>query len=330
MTEKRKLGTKLLMVVLGAVFILSSFIGCTATEEKPTLVFADLTWDSAFFHNHVAGFILENGYGYEVDSIPGATIALFSGLEAGEIDISMEIWMDNQKEAVDAAVEAGNVVDLGRNFGDSWQGWLVPTYMIEDGDLPTDISVDNIADYWELLKDPEDPTKGRFYNGDPGWACTGIDVIKFETYGLDENFNIFTAGSTEALNASMVSAYESHEPWFGYNWAPTYLLGQLDMTVVAEPAYDQTVWDENYGCAYTDVPVHIVVNKGLIDKAPDVVAFLIKYETTTAMINASLAYMNANDASYEEAAVWFLQEYESTWTQWVPNDIADKVKTALS
>ena len=329
MIKKRNLGVKLLMVALGAALILSCFAGCAATEEKPTLVFADLTWDSAFLHNRIAGFILENGYGYEIDSIPGSTIPLFAGVAAGEIDINMEVWMDNQKEAVDAAVEEGTVVDLGRNFGDSWQGWLVPTYMIEDGDLPADISVDNISDYWDLFEDPEDPTKGRFYNGDPGWECTGIDAIKFETYGLDEYFNIFTAGSTDALNASMASAYESHEPWFGYYWAPTYLLGQFDMTVVAEPSYDQAVWEENYGCAYTDVPVHIVVNTGLMDKAPDAVAFLAKYETTSAMINAALAYMDTNDASYEEAAIWFLQEYESTWTQWVPDDIADDVKAAL-
>ncbi len=330
MIAKRRLPAIILLVVLSAILVLSSLItGCTPTEEKPTLVFADLTWDSAYFHNRVAGFILDNGYGYEIDSIPGATIPLFAGVAAGEIDINMEVWMDNQKEAVDAAVEEGTVVDLGRNYGDSWQGWLVPTYMIEDGDLPADISVDNISDYWDLFKDPEDPTKGRFYNGDPGWECTGIDAIKFETYGLDESFNIFNAGSTDALNASLVSAYESHSPWFGYYWAPTYILGQLDMTVVAEPEYDEDIWNENYGCAYTDVPVHIVVNTGLIDKAPDAVSFLTKYETTAAMINAALAYMDEQGASYEETAIWFLQEYESTWTQWVPEDIASKVKAAL-
>jgi len=329
MSKKRNLGIKLLALTLGAALILSCFAGCTATEEKPTLVLADLAWDSALFHNSVADFILENGYGYETDGIPGGTIPLFAGLAAGEIDINMEVWMDNQKKAVDEAIDAGQVVDLGRNFGDSWQGWLVPTYMIEDGDLPADISVDNISEYWDLFKDPEDPSKGRFYNGDPTWACTGIDVIKFETYGLDEHFNIFTAGGTDALNASLMSAYESHEPWFGYYWSPTYLLGQVDMTVVAEPDFDQAVWDENYGCAYTDVPVHIVVNTELMEKAPEVVTFLTKYETTAAMINAALAYMDENGVDFDAAAIWFLQEYESTWTQWVPDDIANKVKAAL-
>ena len=329
MSRKRNICIKLLALALGAVLILSCFAGCTATEEKPTLVFADLTWDSAMFHNRIAGFILENGYGYEVDSIPGSTIPLFNGLAEGEIDICMEIWVDNQKEALDTAIEEGKVVDLGPNYEGSWQGWLVPTYMIEDGDLPADISVDNISDYWELFKDPEDPTKGRFYNGDPGWECTGIDAIKIETYGLNEHFNIFNAGSTEALNASLVSAYEAHKPWFGYYWAPTYILGKFDMTVVGEPAYDEDIWEDTHGCAYADVPVHIAINTSLLDKAPEVVTFLSKYETAAEMTNKALVYMDDNEAGYEEAAVWFLQEYESTWTQWVPDDIASKVKAAL-
>ncbi len=329
MKGKRNPGIKLLMIVLGAALILSSFVGCSPTEEKPTLILADLAWDSALFHNSVADFILENGYGYETDGIPGGTIPLFAGLAAGEIDINMEVWVDNQKKAVDEAIEAGQVIDLGPNFRDSWQGWLVPTYMVEDGLLPADISVDNISDYWELFKDPEDPSKGRFYNGDPSWECTGIDAIKFEAYGLGEHFNIFNAGSVDALNASLMSAYESREPWFGYYWSPTYLLGQIDMTVVAEPAFDQAVWDENKGCSYTEVPVHIGINTSLMEKAPEVVTFLTKYETTSAMINASLAYMDDNGVDYDAAAVWFLQEYESTWIQWVPEDIADKVKAAL-
>ena len=47
------------------------------------------------------------------------------------------------------------------------------------------------------------------------------------------------------------------------------------------------------------------------------------------MMNDVLAYMEDNEATQEEAATYFLQEYESVWTQWVPSDIADKVKDAL-
>ncbi|GAI75727.1 unnamed protein product, partial [marine sediment metagenome] len=116
----------------------------------------------------------------------------------------------------------------------------------------------------------------------------------------------------------------------GYYWEPTTALGMYDMTHVGEPAYSEAVWNDNHGCAYPAVQVNICVTASLRDRAPEVVAFLENYETTDALTLAALKYMGDNDTTAEEAAIWFLQEYETLWTQWVPSDIADKVKDALS
>ena len=43
-----------------------------------------------------------------------------------------------------------------------------------------------------------------------------------------------------------------------------------------------------------------------------------------------LAYMQENNADADEAAIWFLQEHEEIWTQWLPEDAAGKVKDALA
>ncbi|MEA2085631.1 MAG: glycine betaine ABC transporter substrate-binding protein, partial [Chloroflexota bacterium] len=83
------------------------------------------------------------------------------------------------------------------------------------------------------------------------------------------------------------------------------------------------------GCNFPTNKVNIAVNSSLPDRAPEVVEFLRKYETTTAMVNEMLSYMQANKASTGEAAIYFLQEYESLWTSWVPSDVASKVKAAL-
>ena len=330
MTRKRKLGTKLLMVVMGAALILSSFIGCTTTTiEKGTIVMADLLWDSALFHNQIVSFILENGYDYEVEYIAGDTIPLFAGLAEGDIDISMEVWVENQLVAYLDAVGAGEVIDLGMNFPDSTQGWFVPTYMIENGDLPENVSVSDMADYWELFKDPEDPTKGIFYAGAPGWECTSIDVDKMEAYGLDEYYNYFITGSGDTLAASMVAAYENEEAWFGYYWKPTFLMGQLDMTQVVEPAYDEEIFNTTRGCAYTADRIDICVHSSLLERAPEVVTFLRNYETNSNMIAKALVYMEENETDHAGAALWFFQEYEDVWTEWVPEDIASKVMDAL-
>jgi glycine betaine/proline transport system substrate-binding protein len=183
--------------------------------------------------------------------------------------------------------------------------------------------------YWELFKDPEDSTKGRFINSIPGWLCTGINSEKLVTYGLDEYYNDFLAGSDAALSGSMVAAYEKHDPWFGYYWAPTWILGKLDMTPIVEPPFDQEVWETTYGCTLPPVHVNIAVNSSLLDSAPDVVEFLRNYETTAAQNNEVLDYMQETGATTEEAAIYFLQEYESVWTQWVSADVANKVRDAL-
>ena len=217
-----KPGIKVLMVLLGVLLIVVSVAGCGDKYPKDPVVFADLGWDSALVHNQIAAFILENGYEYpESEFTPGETIPLFAGLERGDIDVNMECWTENQQEAYDKAIAAGTIVDLGENFWDNWQGWLVPTYMIEDGLLPANISVQDMPQYWELFKDPDDPTKGRFYSCIAGWECELINDDKFDVYGLKDTYNVFLPGSGAALLASMVAAYEKGEPWFGYYWAPT-------------------------------------------------------------------------------------------------------------
>lgn len=330
MFSKQPRGIKIVMVALGLLLIPLPFAGCAAEAPEEPAVFADLGWESAQVHSRIAAFILENGYGYPPSEyIPGETIPLFAGLSRGDVDINMECWVENQQEAYDKAIAAEEVVDLGDNFWDNWQGWLVPTYLIEQGLMAESPSIDDMPNYWELFQDPEDPTKGVFYSCIAGWECEKINEEKFMEYGLDEYYNVFLPGSGAALAASMVGAYEKGEPWFGYYWAPTWILGKLDMTVVEEPPYDETVWETNHACAYPAVHVNIVVNAQWAENNSKAVEFLTNYTTTTAQNNKVLAYMQEEEASTAEAAIYYLQEYEDTWTQWVPSDVADKVKAAL-
>ncbi|MBN2282741.1 MAG: ABC transporter substrate-binding protein [Deltaproteobacteria bacterium] len=323
----------MMCMLLITVFLVPS----ASLAAKGVLKIADLSWDSVQVHNRIAGFILENGYGYTVQYVPGNTIALFAGTTRGDIDINMEVWVENQQEAVDNALAAGTVIDLGPNFPDSWQGWLVPTYVIK-GDPARGIkpmapdlkSVMDMPKYWKIFTDEEDPSKGRFYSCIPGWECEKINRMKFETYGLDKYYNIFLPGSDPALSGSIAAAHKKGKPWFGYYWAPTWVLGKYDMTPLEEPPYSDEVWNKNYACAYPSVRVNIFVNAGLKEKAPEVVAFLDNYETTQAIANKFLAYMQDNKADTGEAALWFLKNYEALWTPWVPGDVASKVKKALA
>jgi glycine betaine/proline transport system substrate-binding protein len=309
-------------------------------EYEGTITFADLDWVSPVIHNRIAQFILENGYGYETDTIPGTTQPMFQGMVTGDIDVSMEIWVQQLPPYLDA-VENGEVVDLGLNFSDTPQGWYVPTYMLEGDDdrgiepvAPDLRHVDDLPEYKMLFEDDENPGMGRLYIGVPGWELTEINYAKMEAYGLDEHFNGFLPGSTQALMASLVAAYEQGEPWIGHLWEPHWILAQLDMTRIEEPEYTDECWEQVYegevGCAYPNVEVHISANAEFAEQAPEVIEFLENYETSTDLTNQAMLYMEENDVSEDEAALWFLREHEDVWSAWVDDDVADRVREALN
>lgn len=339
MNGKKRSSTVLILLLL--VVMLWSGAGCsqngegTGVAEKPTLVMADAGWDSIRFHNDVAKIIIENGYGYKTDVKMGSTPVTFTGLIQGDIDIYMEVWSDNLNNYKEA-IEKGDILELSLNFGDNKQGMYVPTYMIK-GDKERGIeavapdlkTVEDLPKYWELFKDPEDKSKGRIYGAIPGWAADAIMVKKIENYGLNKNYNLFRPGSDTALSSSMVKAVEEGKPWLGYYWEPTWIMGKYDMTLIEEPAYDKEKWESGYKCEFPSVKVTVCAHKDLTEKAPEVVEFLKKYETSSKLTSDALAYMQDNDMGTEEAAIWFLKNNRDMWSQWVPENIAKSVEDSL-
>lgn len=334
MKNFRKSGIAFLLV-----FMLLLAAGCgqqAAQGEKPTIILSDAGWDSLRFHNDVAALIIENGYGYKTEVTTGSTPVVLTGLKNGDIDILMEVWVDTIKEEYEEMIKNNQVEDLSVNFGDSMQGIYVPTYVIE-GDPARGISpmapdlksITDLPKYKGVFPDAEDNTKGRIYGSIPGWAVDEIITKKIENYGLDQTFNIFRPGSDTALSTSLVQAYEKGIPWVGYYWEPTWIIGKYDMTLLEEPPYDEKVWNESYLCAFPLSTVTIGVNKGLNEKAPDIVSFLKNYKTDSALTSEALAYMQDNGATSRDTAIWFLKENRDLWTRWVPADVAGKVEAAI-
>ncbi len=324
-------------VVLSTMIFLTACTPETKTSaEKDTLVFADAGWDSIRIHNAIAAHIIENGYGYNTDVMTGSSPITVRGLIQGDIDLYMEVWTDNVQELYDSGIESGDIVELSINFDDNAQGLYVPTYMIkgdpEKGIEPITPELKSIADlpkYWEVFQDPDDPTKGRIYGAPPNWAADEILREKFETYHLSENFNYFNPGSDTSLTTSLVSAVTKGKPWLGYSWEPTWIMGKYDMTLIKDEPYDEEKWNNGYTCEFPGVKVTVAVNKDVLEKTPEIVDFLKNYKTSSDLTNKMLAYMQDNDAEAEEAAKWFLQEYEDIWTQWVPENISTKIKETI-
>ncbi|MCC6717302.1 MAG: ABC transporter substrate-binding protein [Acetobacteraceae bacterium] len=314
-----------------------------ACDIKRPIVFGNLDWDSNAFHTEVARLILEKGYGCKTDTIPGSTIPLNAGIVRGDVDVLMEIWSNTAPQVWTDGVKAGKVEALGINYPDAVQAWYVPKYLVEGPNAPApDLkSVSDLVKYKELFKDPEEPTKGRFYNCILGWSCEVINTKKLHAYGLDKDFSNFRPGTGAALSAVIESSVKRHKPIVFYYWGPTWVLGKIgdDVVQLKEPAYDDAAWkqmmdakspaDVTKATAYPLTKVYVGVNTEFAKLAPDAIAFLKNYRTTAALASKALAYMQDHDGSAKDAAVNFLKTRQDLWTKWVPADVAKKVEAAL-
>ena len=302
-------------------------------------MFAGLDWESAQIHNHIAARILRDGFGCKTEHTPGSVAPSVQGLVGGEIDIMMEVWLNGAPDTYHGAVTTGDVIDLGLNMSGVEYSFLVPRYVIE-GDATRGIqpmapglrAVTDLPRYFSVFQDPEEPGKGRYYNCIVSWACEQINTDKLATYELDRFFTNFRSETAFALAGALSAAYESGEPWLGYYWSPTPVLGKYDMVVLEEPAYSDECWvDGNHGCAYPTAPVNIAISKGFSELAGEpIVDFLRAYEMDHTLMSELLAFMSDEAAEAASVAVHFLANKSHVWNQWVSDEVADRIRASLN
>ena len=314
--------------------ILTLLTGIAYASSDPVL-FADAGWDSIRLHNAVGMFIAETAYDIEAEEMSGTTPITYSGMKTGDISVYMELWSDNIA-TYDEDLEAGEFVELGVNFDDNAQGFYVPRYVIE-GDEERGIeatasdlkTVEDLKKYSDVFIDPEDTGKGRVYGSISGWEVDLIMRAKYEFYGLDEMYNYMDPGSDAALAAAFAAAYKKGDAIVGYYWEPTWLTGKYDLVLLEDAPYDPDLYKSGE-CACPSVEVTIGVSNDFYAAEPEFCEFLSKYQTSSALTAEALTYIMDNNASYEEAAAWFLTKNDDLLDEWLPADKAQIVRDALA
>ena len=335
------------------IFVLTIALGAAALVSLPSRVDAacsvrigDLNWDSANFHDQVTAFILEHGYGCRVRLIYGGTLPIMTAHYEGKNDIIMELWYDNVKAQYDPAMKSGKVKQVGVNTPDSIQGWFIPRFVQKAN--PGLKSVFDLPKYKHLFKDPEEPSKGRFVNCIPGWSCEVINTVKLRAYGLEKHFTNFRPGSGGALAAAIKGAYLKKKPVLAYYWAPTPLLGQLDLVQLEEPAWNAADWSEmlkhvnalkkggveamgnpRKATAYRTAELPKSVTTKFAAKHPKIVAFIEKYTLSSKDVSKMLAYLESKAGGDAKATAIHFLKTSKVWKKWVPADVAKKVEAAL-
>ncbi|MDO6460730.1 ABC transporter substrate-binding protein [Granulosicoccaceae sp. 1_MG-2023] len=311
-----------------------------AADECGEITIADMNWASAEFAAYLDQFILREGYGCDAELVPGDTVpTTTSMIEKGEPDIAPELWVNAAREAIDGAVAQGKLaitVNILKDGGE--EGWWVPRYTAEKHNLRT---VSDVLSKPELFPAPEDDSKGAFVTCPSGWGCEINNRNLFKAFGLEEaGFVMVDPGSAAGLDGSIAKANERGENWFGYYWAPTAMLGKYDMVKLDfEADFDPQNWDNCISKEDCEDPqktswsvseVRTAAVQTFLDEAPaDVVDYLSKRSYHNTVVNEVLAWMAEEQGTGEDGAIYFLENNEALWSEWVTEEAAAKIRDAL-
>ncbi|MET4691403.1 ABC-type proline/glycine betaine transport system substrate-binding protein [Sinorhizobium fredii] len=133
-----------------------------AKAECGTVTVANMNWQSGELLANVDKFVLEHGFGCEVEFIPGDTVpTITSMVEKGEPDIAGEAWVDLVPEIVKRGTEEGRIVQIGQALSDGGvQGWYIPKFIVNAH--PEIKTVDDALAILSCFRTRRMPPRGRY------------------------------------------------------------------------------------------------------------------------------------------------------------------------
>lgn len=319
------------------------FSGAAAAQECGALTMAEMNWASAELMANVDAIILEAGYGCDVELIPGATQTTFASMnEKGEPDVAGELWINAVREPLGKAMAEGRLHSILEGpitgLGEGW--WVDPKFAEEHPELDT---VEKVLEHPEYFPYAEDETKGAFLGCPAGWGCQLTNANLFRAFDMEEKgWVLVDPGSAAGLDGSISKAVERGEPWFGYYWSPTAIIGKYNLTLL--PFEAEWAGSENWdGCivkpeqecldpkpsSWTKSEVHTVVTDRLMKAGGIAVDYLSQRVFPGEVMNAMLVYMTDNQATGADAAWHFLETYPEVWGEWVSEEAAEQIKSEL-
>ena len=325
---------KHLLAIIGAIALTFSTVA-----KADDIKVAELNWQSGSMVAAIDAFILEHGYGYNVEVIPGGTeVTINSMLANGTPNIFSEAWTQLLGAEAKAELASGGLVlaveDLIVGAG---EGFYVPSYIVEKHGFKT---FEDVLARPDLFPHPEDPSKGAMMICPGGWACQNQHINLFKAFDMEaKGWMLLDPGSGAGMDSAWQGAVAKEQALFGYYWSPTALVGKLGI-VRLDWATDYA-GDENWaGCiskpadecndpkatAMPAAETGTVVTPGLDS---DVMDYLSKRIMPAGVTETMLVFGTENQASAQDMALEFLRMYPQVWTTWVNEKALVGVESAL-
>ncbi|MFW0757562.1 glycine betaine ABC transporter substrate-binding protein [Pseudomonas sp. H11T01] len=233
----------------GAALVLAISSTVASAEGKAVTIGYVDGWSDSVATTNVAAEVIKQKLGYDVKLQAVATGIMWQGVATGKLDAMLSAWLPVTHGEY-WAKNKDKVVDYGPNFKDAKIGLIVPEY----------VKAKSIAD----LKD-DTTFKNKIVGIDAGSGVMLKTDQAIKDYGLDYKLQ---ASSGAAMIAELTRAEEKNESIAVTGWVPHWMFAKWKLRFLDDPK-------SVYGAAET---VNSIGSKGLEKKAPEVAAFLKKFQ----------------------------------------------------
>lgn len=340
MTRRQPITKLLICLFLVLVLVLSIFL--MLRRSLTTIRLHDDQVEIQKFANAMATFIIINGLNYKVELVEATVKEVRGHLLRGDIDITLELWRENNLLWHTEGIKNSLITDLGEIYSGGKQYWIIPKWYADDHKIQT---VFDMQDHWQDFLDPDDPSKGLFFNCIVGWTCQDINKVKLQAYGLDRYFNTVSPLSPKSLQSIYTNALARKIPVFGYYWEPNSIMTNHDWHILEEPPYSDETWQQviaaaadpgviklQRACSFNDSGAHKIANSKLASKAPGVYQMVKRMRIDIELVNQIIFdndRLEAGKLPLEDLAKKFLLDHPEQWSSWVAEDIQNNILKEL-
>ncbi|KQQ68282.1 glycine/betaine ABC transporter substrate-binding protein [Pseudomonas sp. Leaf127] len=234
----------------GAALVLAAGSTLASAETKTVSIGYVEGWSDSVATTFVAAEVLKQKMGYDVKLQSVAAGIMWQAVATDKLDMILSAWLPGTHGEYMTKYK-DQVVDYGPNFKDAKIGLIVPEYVkaISIADLKTDESF-----------------KNKITGIDAGAGVMLKTDQAIKDYGLD-SYKL-QASSGAGMIAELTRAEKRNESIAVTGWVPHWMFAKWKLRFLEDPK-------GVYGAAET---VNSVGSLSLEKKAPDVVAFLKKFQ----------------------------------------------------
>lgn len=272
-----------------AALVLAMGTSLASADTKPTLSIGYVDgWSDSVATTFVASEIIKEKLGYDTKLMPVAAGIMWQGVATGKLDLMLSAWLPVTHGEY-WAKNKDKVVDYGSNFKDAKIGLIVPEY----------VKAKSVAD---LATD--DSFKKKIVGIDAGSGVMIKTDQAIKDYGLTGYKLVASSGA--AMTAELARAEDKHESIAVTGWVPHWMFAKWKLRFLDDPK-------GVYGAAET---VDSVGSLGLEKKAPEVVAFLKKFQWASADEIGTVMLAVQNGEKADVAAKAWVAAHPDRVAQW--------------